>query len=64
MKTSDISIVYGDNVNGATRMFHDAIVAFVNNGTPLPEECADLFDVKVLVGFNADGSNRGIVNWA
>ena len=31
---------------------------------PLPEEIADIFDLTILVGYNEDGSNRGILNWA
>jgi hypothetical protein len=34
------------------------------NNEALPAELADLFSLTVLVGFNDDGSNRGIVDWS
>lgn len=42
-----------------------AIVACVREGREtLPEEIADIFTLKILVGYNEDGSNRGILDWA
>ncbi len=58
------SIVYGNNTGVDTTNFHSHFVALIENGDPLPEEIADLFKVEVLVGYNEDGTNRGIIDWA
>lgn len=39
----------------------DAVAAFVRFGDPLPEEVADLFEVRLV---EAEDGWRGIVEWA
>ncbi len=60
--TKNISLVNntGADIKIAIEQIHHAIKTL----EPLPEEVADLFELTVLVGFNPDGSNRGILNWA
>ena len=41
-----------------------AFLACVNDGADLPEDIADLFCVQVLLQYNGDGSNRGLIDWA
>ncbi|QDT30913.1 hypothetical protein [Thalassoglobus polymorphus] len=59
----DKTYLYVDNVMGVTRDFHEHIAAFVLHATPLPGIIGDLFEITILKGYNADGSDRGIVNW-
>lgn len=51
---------YVDNVQGATRGFHAQIMDAIRNGTELPEEIRDLFDIEIIAVH--DGL-RGIVHW-
>ena len=46
---------------GATSVLRDLVA---DGSNALPDELADIFTLTVLVGFNSDGSNRGILNWA
>lgn len=54
-------VVLVDNTHGSIRMFEKHFIALVKDGTPLPEEIADLFEVKII---EVDGKPRGIVNFA
>jgi hypothetical protein len=55
-------------VDNTGEAFHEFVYPYVRdavkNGTPLPEELADSFTLTILKGFNDDGSDRGILNWA
>lgn len=66
MNTNDYNdnLLYVNNTNEDLSMFHEALKTSINTITPLPEEISDLLDLTILVGFNPDGSNRGIINWA
>ena len=41
-----------------------AFIACIDHGADLPEAIADLFCVQVLLRYNSDGSNRGVIDWA
>jgi len=64
MTTATENFVLVNNTGADIRDFDAAIIAHVNDRVDLPEAIADLFEVEILEGYNADGSNRGIVNWA
>lgn len=59
-----MNITLVNNTGADIRDFEAALIAHVNEGVALPEAIADLLTVKILEAYNADGSNRGIVNWA
>ena len=61
MANENITLV--NNTDADIRDFEGYFIDSVNNGSPLPEEIADLFTLEVLEGYNPDGSNRGIVDW-
>ena len=54
-------MLYVDNVGGATREFHKAIVEAIANGGKLPEELADVF---VLRKTPAGSACEWAVDWA
>ena len=60
---SEHTFTYVDNTGGATKSFHTALVRAVDDGC-LPEALADIFSLKILKGYNADGTDRGIIDWA
>ena len=42
----------------------DAILSLAVDNGFLPEELNDVFTLTILAGYNADGSDRGILDWA
>ena len=58
-KLSKVSIVH--NTNADTSEFRDIFIYCIINGTALPEEIADLFDLKVI---EVEDGLRGILNFA
>ena len=59
------NITYSGPMINTMPEMHTAVVECVNSGSEtLPEEIADLFTLKVLVAYNEDGSNRGILAFA
>ena len=52
-----------NNTNVDTRVFSDVLSKAVDDGF-LPDELEDIFHLEILEGFNADGSNRGILTMA
>jgi len=53
--------ILANNTGADLRMFESHLIAVVKDGTPLPEELADLLVVTIIEA--ADG-RRGIVTWA
>lgn len=58
-KLSKIALV--NNTNADTSDFRTIFVSSIINGTALPEEIADLFDLKVI---EVEDGLRGILNFA
>ena len=55
-----MEIVLVNNTGADLREFDEHLVAVIREGKPLPEEIADLLDVRVI---RVDGKLRGIINW-
>jgi hypothetical protein len=58
-KLSKVALV--NNTNADTSEFSAIFVSSIINGTALPEEIADLFDLKVI---EVEDGLRGILNFA
>jgi len=56
--------LFVNNTDADFSPWDDAIAHSVRSGAPLPEEIADLFVLTIRHDLNADGSPRGILNWA
>ncbi len=52
------------NVAADVRLFNNILIECVNTNSQLPEELADLFNLEVMVGYNENGSNRGVLTAA
>jgi len=62
---ADANITYVDNTGGeATQGAFAEVMAAAYVSGELNEEYADIFDIKILENYNADGSNRMIIGWA
>lgn len=59
MKSNANHVILVNNTGCDIRDFDAEIIAAVRNGGTLPEELADLFDLKVII---VDGEVRGILN--
>ena len=44
--------------------WQNQILEAVKTNGELPEDIADLFTLEILVGYNPDGSNRGVLDYA
>ena len=60
----NFTIVNNTGIDLDQYKIREALVKVVRDGAEVPEEIADLFKVEILRGYNADGSDRGIVDWA
>lgn len=49
------------NNTGEPVIFPEAIIDCIRNASPLPEELADLFTLKIV---EIGGERRGILDWA
>jgi hypothetical protein len=58
-KLSKVALV--NNTNADTSEFSSLFIASIVNGTPLPEEIADLFHLKVI---EVEDGLRGILDFA
>lgn len=56
------NVVLVNNSGVDIRPYENAILASLRETGDLPNELADLFSVKTLAGFNADGSDRFVLN--
>ncbi len=61
MPNGNIKLVDNTGINDS--MLHGVFLSAVDSGE-LPEEVSDLFTLTILKGFNDDGSDRGILNFA
>lgn len=63
MKTmTEQNVVLVNNSGVDIRPYERAIVASLRETGDLPNELADLFSLNVLAGFNADGTDRFVLN--
>ena len=59
MKTSNIILV--NNTNSDISAFDKIFINAIKTNSPLPDEIADLFDLKII---DAEDGVRGILNFA
>ncbi len=60
MNAADAKIMLVNNT-GESVIFPRAIIACIRNNSPLPEELADVFTLKII---EVGGERRGILDWA
>jgi len=61
---TNANITYVDNTGGeATHGIFAEVMADAYFTGKLNEEYADIFEIEILEGYNADGSNRMIIGW-